>query len=83
MATNLMQKRTRQAFLAGLIIATLIGAIIIIDLMNKLKEADEKYKTLESFNSKIYVARTDLTSGQDVTMDNFEMVIVRTTVDKF
>ena len=44
--------------------------------------ADEKYKTLESFNSKVYVARTDLILGQDVTMDDFEMVIFRTTVDK-
>jgi hypothetical protein len=71
MAMNPMQRRTRNAFLLGLLVAVLIALVIVLVLLYKIKGLNEAKEALENAQKFKYVASQDLVSGQEVTFDMF------------
>lgn len=69
MATNPMQRKTRNSFLLGmllmLVITGVIIAILVMQLMDRIKEENAKKATMVS----IYVLNNDVSSGQEITSD--------------
>lgn len=83
MAINPMQRRARNSFIVGFLIATLIMAIAILFLLKQMKAINEAKEALENMQSNVYVASKDLKSGDKITMEeSFKMETVRTTLDK-
>lgn len=72
MASNPMQRKARNSFLLGMFLTLLItGAIIallIMQLMNKIKKEKEEL----SLMTNAYVLKQDVTSGQVITTDMLE-----------
>lgn len=69
MATNPMQRKARNSFLLGMLVMLLISGIIIalliMQLMNKIKAEKEELK----LSVKAYVLNQDVSSGQVITTD--------------
>lgn len=69
MATNPMQRKARNSFLLGMLVMLLIAgviiALLIMQLMNKIKEDQEELQA--SVNA--YVLNQDVSSGQVITKD--------------
>ena len=78
MATNPMQRKARNSFLLGMLVMLLIAgviiAILLMQLMNKIQE--EKENLANSVNA--YVLNQDVKSGQVITSD----MLTKTTVNK-
>ena len=82
MAMNPMQRRARNAFLIGFLIAAIGMALVVIALLFKMKTLNETIESLKSVQKQCYVASQDLTSGQSLVFDeHFEMATVQTTMD--
>ena len=82
MAMNPMQRRARNAFLIGFLIAAIAMALIVIALLFRMKTLNETIESLKSVQKQCYVASQDLTSGQALVFDeHFEMATVQTTMD--
>lgn len=82
MPINPMQRRARNSFLIGFLVALIIMAIVVLLLLNRIKALNEAKEALEALQSSVYVASTDLKSG--VTLDfysDFVTETVQTTVD--
>ena len=80
MAMNPMQRRTRNAFLLGLLVAVLIALVVVLVLLYKIKGLNEAKEALENAQSYKYVATQDLVSGQEITFDMFSYEKVISTV---
>lgn len=82
MAMNPMQRRARNSFLIGFLVALIVMAIVVVLLLQKMKSINEAKEALEQLQKSVYVAMDDLESGQVVTLeDNFMMEKVQSTVD--
>ena len=73
MASNPMQRKSRNAFLLGIIVMLLIAAILITPLVLKLKQTDEKLRAELSAKRNVYVLNQDVKGGQTLTQDMFEL----------
>lgn len=83
MAMNPMQRRARNSFLIGFLVALIIMSMAVLFLVYKIKSINEAKEALEQKQIKVYVASDDLKSGEVVTLDDdFTMSTVQTTVDK-
>ena len=83
MAMNPMQRRARNSFLIGFLVALIIMSLIVLGLVYKIKSINEAKELLEQKQIKVYVAATDLESGAVVKLDeDFTMSTVQTTVPK-
>ena len=71
MAVNPMQRRVRNSFLLGLIIAFLIMGLFAALLIYKINGLKTEIDTQKKRISKVLVAKEPLESGQEVTMDLF------------
>ncbi len=72
MAMNPMQRRTRNAFLLGLLVAVLIALVVVLVLLYKIKGLNEAKEALENAQKEKLVCTQDLVSGQEITYDMFE-----------
>lgn len=81
MAVNPMQRRARNSFLIGFLVALIIMAIVVLLLLYKIKNLNEAKEALESKQRTVLVATADLKSGEEVTMDSFKTEVVQTTMD--
>lgn len=76
MATNPIQRKTRNSFLLGMLVMLLISGIIIallfIQLMNKTKKEKEELQA----SVRAYVLNQDVSSGQVITTDMLTMQTV-------
>ncbi len=81
MAMNPMQRRARNSFLIGFLVALIIMALVVFFLLQKIKTINEAKEALEQLQKNVFVATTDLESGQIITMDDFTMSKVQTTMD--
>lgn len=82
MAMNPMQRRARNSFLIGFLVALIIMAIVVLFLLQRMKAINEAKEALEQLQKSVYVAMDDLESGQIVTLDeDFIMEKVQSTVD--
>ena len=82
MAVNPMQRRARNSFLIGFLVALIIMALVVLLLLYRIKSLNEAKEALESKQSEVYVAATDLKSGDEVTMASFKRETVQTTMDQ-
>lgn len=83
MAMNPMQRRARNSFLIGFLIALIVMTFVVISLLMKIKTINEAKEALEALQTQCYVAADDLESGQYITIDeDFIMATVQTTIDK-
>lgn len=82
MAINPMQRRARNSFIQGALLALVLMLIVVLFLVREIKSINDAKEALEQANSKVYVAMDDLKSGQTIIMDeDFSMETVRTKVD--
>ncbi len=81
MAVNPMQRRARNSFLLGFLLALIIMVCVVVILLAKIRSLNEAKELLESKQRKVLVATSDLKSGDEVTMDSFKMETVQTTMD--
>ncbi len=81
MAMNPMQRRARTSFIIGFLVALIMGALVVVALLVKIKGINEAKEALEALQKQVYVASADLTSGQEVTLnEDFSMGTVQTVV---
>ena len=81
MATNPIQRRSRQSFLLGFLIALVVMAVVVVILftkINSLNEDLEKTKKQIPKESTIYVLNDDVKSGDEITSDMFDPVTIKT-----
>lgn len=81
MPVNPMQRRMRNSFLVGFLLALIIMALVVLGLVYKMKGIEEEKAAIEALQQPVYVAAEDLESGQSVNMDNFITEQVQTTMD--
>ncbi len=81
MATNPMQRRARNSFLIGFLLALIIMALIVMVLIFKIQGLNESIGKLEALQTQVYVAGDYILSGAEVTMDSFQYATVQTTLD--
>lgn len=82
MAVNPMQRRARNSFIQGALLALLVMLIVVLLLVREMKSINDAKEALEQANSTVYVAISDLKSGETITIDeDFSMETVRTKVD--
>lgn len=82
MAMNPMQRRARTSFIIGFLVALIMGALVVVALLVKIKGLNEAKEAIEALQKEVYVASADLESGQEVTLDDFKMGTVQTVVPK-
>ena len=82
MAMNPMQRRARNSFLIGLLVATIIAAVVVMFLIKRINVLNENISALQKLQKDYLVASDNLESGQVVTFEgNFSTTKVQTTVD--
>lgn len=81
MAMNPMQRRARNSFLIGFLVALIIMALVVFFLLQRIKSINEAKEALEQKQKTVYVANDDLESGQIITMDDFTYSEVQTSMD--
>lgn len=81
MAVNPMQRRARNSFLIGFLVALIIMALVVVFLLTRIKALNEEKEALINERSEAIVCTTDLDSGAVVTFDgNFTQKTVITDV---
>ncbi len=84
MATNPIQRRARQSFLVGFLIALIAMAIVVGLLFMKISSLNEDLEATQKkipLNKMVYVAVQDIKSGDKVTADLFMPKNVKTDAD--
>lgn len=81
MATNPMQRRARNSFLIGFLLALIIMAVIVIGLLYRIQGLNKNIDSLEALQKKVYVAGDYIQSGTEITLDSFKYDTVQTTLD--
>lgn len=80
MAMNPMQRRARNSFLIGFLVALVIMAVVVLILLQRIKSINEAKEAIEQLQKTVYVANEDLESGQVITMEDFTYSKVQTTM---
>lgn len=82
MAMNPMQRRARNSFLIGFLVALIVMALVVLLLLQKMKSLNEAKEAIEQLQKSVYVAADDLESGEIITLEeNFSYEKVQSTVD--
>lgn len=81
MPVNPMQRRMRNSFLVGFLLALIIMALVVLVLVYKMKGIEEEKAAIQALQQSVYVAAEDLVSGQSVNIDNFMLDQVQTSID--
>jgi len=81
MAMNPMQRRSRNMFLLGFLLALVIMVAVVLYLVNQMNGLKEEVAKLKNLQKQYLVASKDLESGQVVTFEeDFTTATVQTTV---
>lgn len=84
MATNPIQRRSRQSFMAGFLISLVIMAIVVVLLLMKISSLNEDYESAKEMipqDQVVYTAATDIKSGDPVTEESFQVTTIKTGAD--
>ena len=73
MASNPMQRKSRNSFLLGVILTLLIAGVIIAFLFLQLKQKTEELNAELSAKVKVYTLTQDVKAGQVLTEDMFSL----------
>lgn len=71
MASNPMQRKSRNSFLLGIIVTLLITGIVIAMLLLMLKQKDDELKAEQEAKRVVYTLTEDVKAGQILTEDMF------------
>ena len=71
MASNPMQRKTRNSFLLGMVITLLITGVIIALLFLQLKQKNDEIAAEKAARRLVYTLTTDVKAGQVLTSDMF------------
>ena len=82
MAMNPMQRRARNSFLIGFLIALIIMAVVVMAMVKKINDLNSTITSLKGKQQDYLVASKNLESGMEVTIDDFTIEKVQTKVDK-
>ena len=74
MAKNPMQRKARNSFLLGMLVAILITGTIIALLFMQLINIKKQQQEEEASYVNAYVLTTDVESGEEITSDNLQLV---------
>ena len=78
---NPMQRRAKNSFLLGFLVATIIMALVVAALIYKITQINEIKEELESKQIEVYVAASDLESGTELEQGILVKQMVQTTVN--
>lgn len=82
MAMNPMQRRSRNSFFIGFLVALIIMALVVALLLVKMKAINEEKEALLQKQISVYVTASDLESGKVLDInEDFIMSTVQTTLD--
>lgn len=84
MATNPIQRRSRQSFLVGFLLALIIMAVVVVFLFMKISSLNEDLEATQKEipqDTLVYVAVQDIKSGDKITADYFMPKSVKTDAD--
>lgn len=73
MVSNPMQRKSRNAFLLGIIVTLIIAGAVIALLLVQLKQKDDKIKAEQAAKINVYTLATDVKAGQIITQDMFTL----------
>ena len=76
MATNPMQRKARNSFLLGVLVALILGGAVIALLIIQLKNYKEKEAQEQANSVKVWVLSQDVISGQVITTDMLKQQVV-------
>ena len=82
MPVNPMQRRMKNSFLLGFLLALIIMALVVAFLIFKMKAIEDEKAQLVDLQKTVYVAGSDLKSGESVTIDSFVLEAVQSSVNK-
>ena len=82
MAMNPMQRRARNSFLIGFLVALIIMAMVVILLLYRIQGLNKDFEALKALQKQVYVASDYIQSGTQVTMDSFKTDTVQTSLAK-
>ena len=71
MASNPMQRKSRNSFLLGIIVTLLITGVVIAFLFLQLKQKSDQIKQAEAAKRNVYILAQDVKAGQILTQDMF------------
>jgi len=77
MASNPMQRKSRNSFLLGILVTVLIAGVVIAFLLLALKQKNEELLAEKGTQQGVYVLNQDVKSGQIITKDMFEVRMVK------
>lgn len=77
MASNPMQRKSRNSFLLGILVTVLIAGVVIAFLLLALKQKNEELMAEKGTQQGVYVLNQDVKSGQIITKDMFEVRMVK------
>lgn len=80
MATNPMQRRARNSFLIGFLVALIIMAVVVIGLLYKIQTLNGDFEELKALQKRVYVANENIESGTEVTLDSFTSDTIQTNL---
>lgn len=82
MAMNPMQRRARNSFLIGFLVALIIMAMVVILLLYRIQGLNKDFEALKALQKQVYVASDYIQSGTQVTMASFKTDTVQTSLAK-
>ena len=82
MAMNPMQRRARNSFFIGFLLALVIMAVVVMLLVNQIKGVNEELNALKGLQKTALVAASDLKSGSEITMESLKNDTVQTSLDR-
>ena len=80
MAMNPMQRRARNSFLIGFLVALIIMALVVILLLYKIQGINEEFENLKALQKTVFIANDYIQSGTEVTIDSFKSDTIQTGV---
>ena len=82
MAMNPMQRRAKNSFLIGFLVALIIMAVVVMGLLYKIKGLNEDFEELKALQKQVYVASDYIQSGTEVSLSSFKMDTVQTSINQ-
>lgn len=76
MATNPMQKKTRNSFILGMLLMLVIALLVVALLYMKIKNQETELEKYKTSTTNVYILNRNVKSGQVLTTDMFNLMPV-------
>ena len=75
MATNPMQKKTRNSFILGMLLMLVIALLVVALLYMKIKNQETELEKYKTSTTNVYILNRNVKSGQVLTTDMFNLMV--------